>query len=103
MDMTTTSSFVLQASMQAVVANRLPPSRPRRITPQAGRALEILGHAIEYLADEFVHHGGQMYASQGRLEAMRLLMERNREIYAECPEIPTFGERCTAVLTRLWN
>jgi hypothetical protein len=29
--------------------------RTRRISPEAGRALEILGHAIEYLIDEYVH------------------------------------------------
>ena len=27
-------------------------NRKRRISPQAGRALEILGHSIEYLVDE---------------------------------------------------
>ncbi len=30
----------------------------RRTTPEAGFALEILGHAIEYLADEYVHEAG---------------------------------------------
>ena len=28
-------------------------SRPRRLSPDTGRAIEMLGHAIEYLADEF--------------------------------------------------
>src|SRR5580658_3298391 len=27
----------------------------RRLSPEAGRALEILGHAIEYLADEYAN------------------------------------------------
>ena len=28
-------------------------SRLRKISPEAGRAIEMLGHAIEYLSDEF--------------------------------------------------
>ena len=31
----------------------------RRIAPRAGFALETLGHAIEYLADEYVHEFGR--------------------------------------------
>ncbi len=65
----------------------------RRISPQAGHALEMLGHAIEYLADEFVHEGGAFSAHDPRVEAVQLLMARNREIYFECPEIPSFGDR----------
>lgn len=103
MALTTTSSFLLQNSVPAVVANHLPTGRRRRITPQAGRALEILGHAIEYLADEFVYHGCELEDSRAHTEAMRILIEANRRIYFNCPEVPTFGERCTAILNRLWN
>jgi hypothetical protein len=28
------------------------------------------------------------------MEAVRLLMAINRQIYFECPELPTFSERC---------
>jgi len=72
--------------------------RRRRITPQAGRALEILGHAIEYLTDEFVHEGGTLSAENDRLKAVQLLMALNRQIYFECPEAPTFAERCRSIL-----
>jgi hypothetical protein len=72
----------------------------RRISPQAGRALEILGHAIDYLSDEFVHAGGSLSAHDGQVEAVQLLMGINRQIYFDCPEIPTFGERCRALLHR---
>jgi hypothetical protein len=65
----------------------------RRISPQAGRALEILGHAIEYLSDEFVHEGGVFSASDPRLEAIQLLMRVNRQIYLGCPAVPTLAER----------
>ncbi len=73
-------------------------ARRRRITPQAGHALEILGHAIEYLTDEFVHHGSSFSAENDQLAAVQLLMALNRQVYFECPEVPTFAERCRALL-----
>ena len=73
-------------------------SRRRRITPEAGRALEILGHAIEYLTDEFRNQGRTFYAKDEQSEAVLLLMALNRQVYYECPEMPTFGERCRALL-----
>jgi len=79
-------------------AARTRSGRRRRITPQAGRALEVLGHAIEYLADEFVHRGGSFSAHDSQLEAVQLLMALNRQVYFECPEIPSFGERWHALL-----
>ena len=72
--------------------------RRRRIVPHSGHALEILGHAIDYLTDEFVHEGGSFSASDPRVEAIQLLMALNRQIYFACPEIPTFGERLRAWL-----
>ena len=73
-------------------------ARRRRISPQAGRALETLGHAIEYLSDEFVHAGGQLTAHDGQVEAVQLLMGINRQIYFDCPILPSFAERCRALL-----
>lgn len=74
--------------------------RKRRISPEAGHALEILGHAIEYLTDEYVHEGGSFSAHDPRVEAIQFLMARNREIYFACPEVPTFGERLRGWLHR---
>jgi len=74
--------------------------RPRHVGREAGRALEILGHAIEYLADEYVHAGKPVSASDPEVEAIQLLMELNRRIYFECPEVPTFAERVRALLTK---
>lgn len=71
------------------------PSIRRHITPQAGHALEKLGHAIEYLSDEFV---AAPEDSTGRMEAIMLLMSVNRGIYADCPEIPSLGQRLLAWL-----
>ena len=73
-------------------------SRRRQISPEAGHALEKLGHAIEYLTDEFVHFGASLSADDARLEAIQLLMARNREVYFECPELPRFSERFRALL-----
>lgn len=72
--------------------------RRRRISPKAGHALEILGHAIEYLTDEFVHEGVSLSAMNTRIEAVQLLMALNRQVYFECPEVPSFVERCRALL-----
>ena len=72
--------------------------RRRRISPEAGRALEILGHAIEYLTDEFVYAGGSFSAHDPQIEAVQLLMGLNREIYFNCPEVPSFADRFRALL-----
>jgi len=77
------------------------PSTPavrRRITPMAGHALEKLGHAIEYLSDEYMFCPED---SRGRVEAILLLMEVNRQIYAECPEIPSLSQRLSHLFRRL--
>jgi len=60
--------------------------------------LEILGHAIEYLADEFVFAGGSFSAHDPQVEAVQLLMGLNREIYFDCPEVPSFADRWRALL-----
>jgi hypothetical protein len=73
----------------------------RQISPRAGHALEILGHAIEYLCDEYVHETGTAFhARDPRLEAIQLLMARNREIYFACPEVPTLSQRIHSWLHR---
>ena len=72
----------------------------RRITPQAGRALDILGHAIEYLTDEFVHGNAPITADNAQLQATQMLMACNREVFYGCSEIPSFGERWHALFHR---
>jgi hypothetical protein len=93
-----TTDFSMRVSTQATSKARVHSNRRRRITPQAGHALEILGHAIEYLTDEYVHLGGDMSPRNGQLEAVQLLMARNREVYYECPEVVTVGDRLRAML-----
>jgi hypothetical protein len=93
----TTTGFGVQVAYSAATFTRKRVHR-RKISPQAGHALEILGHAIEYLSDEFVHAGGSFSAHDGQVEAVQLLMRINRQIYLDCPEIPTLGERCRSWL-----
>lgn len=80
------------------VPTEIPAGRPRKIGREAGRALEILGHAIEYLADEYALGGGPISPSDPAVRAMRILMERNREIYFACPVVLTLGARWRAFL-----
>ncbi len=96
---TTITAYPFMAYVPVAQAARGETHRRRRsISPEAGRALEILGHAIEYLADEFAHAGGSFSAHDARLDAMQLLMAVNRQIYFACPEVPTIGERLRALL-----
>lgn len=72
--------------------------RPRQLTPEAARAVNLLAHAIEYLADEFalecMNAGAKAKCGgQSQMKAIELMMECNREIYFSCPEIPTLSER----------
>ncbi len=73
-------------------------ARRRRISPEAGRALEILGHAIEYLADEYAYRAESLSMHDGPVEAMQLLMRANRQIYFDCPEVPSLAERWPTLL-----
>jgi hypothetical protein len=92
-----TTDFPIPVSAPAVFATDAHPKR-RRITPRAGHALEKLGHAIEYLTDEFVHESATFSANSAEVEAVQLLMALNREVYFECPEVPSFGERWRSIL-----
>ncbi len=94
---TTTTGFSIPASASAIPVARVRTHR-RRITPQAGHALELLAHAIEYLTDEFVHQGLTFSAKNEQLEAVQMLMALNRQVYFECPEVPSLSERCRALL-----
>jgi len=92
------TSFPISAPASTLPVSRVRPNRCRRITPQAGRALDILAHAIEYLTDEFVQQGLEFSARNEQLQAVQLRMALNRQVYFECPEVHTFGERCRKML-----
>ncbi len=62
----------------------------RTITPEAGHALETLGHAIEYLIDETnlrLLQGAPRSEFRGTAEAIDLLKAANRTVYFECPVV----------------
>lgn len=63
-----------------------PISVRRRANAKQGRALEIIGHAIEYLVDSrlFITSG---LDERGEQEAVQILMRTSRAVFAECPEI----------------
>jgi hypothetical protein len=94
----TTSGFSIHisSSVRAVPAPQIRKSRPRRINPEAGHALEKLAHAIEYLSDELVHEGGELTQHNPQVEAVQLLMALNRQVYFGCPEVPSWGDRFKA-------
>lgn len=94
--MASSTTLLAQLSASATIVSRNPRPRRatrRRIDPQSGRALEMLGHAIEYLADEYVRAGGSLSAHNGQLEAVQLLMAANRAIYFACPQVVSLGVR----------
>jgi hypothetical protein len=72
-------------------------SRPRRFSPQEGRALELLGHAIEYLADEYALDCrspiDSAFGKPPQVEAIEMLMARSREIYFCGEPAPTLTDR----------
>jgi hypothetical protein len=93
---TTITGFSIMASASAVpIAHE---RTNRRITPQAGRGRVLLAHAIEYLTGEYVQTDLSYSARNEQLEAVKLLMALNRQVYFECPEVPSFSERCRELL-----
>lgn len=72
--------------------------RPRQLAPEAEIALQKLSHAIEYLAGDCIYEGESFNLSDPRVQAVLLLLERNREIYFTCPPVPSLSERLRAWL-----
>jgi hypothetical protein len=95
---TTTAGLSLSTPVSAVQTLPGRTNRRRHIDPVSGRALEVLGHAIEYLTDELVIQSDLIFANDPRVEAIQLLMTLNRQIYLQCPEVRTLGDRCRSLL-----
>lgn len=92
----TTTALPLSGLDRGITVPAAKTNQRRHITPQAGRALEILGHAIEYLTDEYVHETKQISAHDPKIQAVQILMALNRQIYFACPLQSTFIERLRA-------
>lgn len=79
-----TSAVLHLPSLSLTATPPLPPLQPRparrRTTPQQGRALEVLGHAIEYLVDSRLVEGGSDAADN---RAIRMLMACSRSVFEE--------------------
>ncbi len=77
------------------------PARPvrRRGSLQQGRALEALGHAVEYLVDSRMFLV-QQTDSKADQEALRILMRLSREVFMECPEVVTLWTKVERLCRR---
>jgi len=63
----------------------------RQLSRESSRALEILGHAIEYLADEYAADKadkGPLGSADPRVEAIQVLKALNRAIYYSGAAVP---------------
>jgi len=89
----TTTPNLLAAGVAQPVAALQPRVTHRRVSFEACRALDKLGHAIDYLSDEYGLAGGSPDTHTPQLEAVQLLMAINREIYLSCPVVPSLAER----------
>lgn len=87
------AAVVEQSNRSKSIPSAKHAARPRKINPSAGHALEILGHAIEYLLDECASQESPAASTRGQLEAIHILKSINREIYLDCPEKPTLWDR----------
>jgi hypothetical protein len=76
-------------------AVELRPSVRRQLSSEEGRAIEILGHAIEYLADEYcadTQPKGRLGNADPRIEAIQMLKAVNRSIYYSAAKVePVFS------------
>ena len=62
-------------------------ARPERrmMTPEQGRALETLGHAVQYLEDQMFFGVSTWSRRDGDIAAINMLKQRSREIYGGLP------------------
>jgi hypothetical protein len=96
-------SLIAPRSPQAGSGTVIRSQRPRKVSSEAGRAIEMLGHAIEYLSDEFALNCmdrilGTEPGLHPRLRAIELLKKLNREVYLSCPEAPTMKEQLRSLM-----
>jgi hypothetical protein len=99
--MTATTASIPFAVSNSEVAKALPHQR-RLITPEVGRALEKLNHAIEYLTDEYVHQGGSKAYLNDHLCTVQLLMDIRKRVYTDAPEAHSMSARCRSLLAQLF-
>lgn len=79
-------------SMPARAKNTAPRVIRRRPNLEQGRALEILGHAVEYLVDSRMYAMKET-AGQGDVDAVQILSRCSREVFSTCSEIVPIHKR----------
>ncbi len=96
------------ASVLPLTMNPLPPfsrqtSAPhrnpirRRTSPEQGRALEVLGHAIEYLVDSRLF---ETWESPADAQAVQTLMSCSRQVFAACEDLSPWHKRVQRALVK---
>ena len=73
----------------------------RTINATNGRALEMLGHAIEYLEDELHLERTWAFDKSASLQAIDILKAKSREIYFGCPVRLTMTQRIMALINAI--
>jgi hypothetical protein len=93
-------SSAVSESVRAVGPIRLvPPPTPfvhRRLSRESAQGIEILGHAIEYLADEYAvdpAQKGPLGNADPRVAAIQMLKALNRAIYFSGAEVQPVWQR----------
>jgi hypothetical protein len=79
-----------------LLAPPAPASVRRHLSRESARGLEILGHAIEYLADEYAvdpADKGPLGNADPRIEAIQALKALNRAIYFSGAEVQPLWQR----------
>ncbi|GAC1414820.1 MAG: hypothetical protein NVSMB62_01380 [Acidobacteriaceae bacterium] len=95
--------YVSRPTVGPSLVRRTPLKSVRRRPNRAqGRALEVLAHAIEYLADTELHAGHGVFSGD-LLGATEILMERSRTVFAECKEVNGFGQTLQQGLIRMFG
>lgn len=73
----------------------------RIMTREQGRALETIGHAVDYLQDIYLHNGPDqeiLGSDSPAMEAVRILVATRRELLNSLPLRETFSQRTRNVL-----
>lgn len=82
------TTLLRSADRRRVTRSRQVFRRPSQIQ---ARALEALAHALEYLEDNALATGTPF--KEDDRDAIRLLADRSRAVFAECPEIISWRQR----------
>jgi hypothetical protein len=87
-------SPALQQSTTLPLQAPIVPSRIVRRRPdmQQGRALEVLGHSIEYLIDSRMFLVGEPH-TPAEADAVQILSRCSREVFATCAEVVPVHQR----------